>query len=135
MLCELEGLTYQEAAQRLRCPVGTIGVRLRRARERLRERLTRRGLAPTAGLIGATLFGADAASADVPSVLVDSTVQAAMGFAATPVLALSRRRTRDHGPDPAEGGGDSGARGRDHRDHRLVGHSATDHGCGRDGNP
>jgi RNA polymerase sigma factor (sigma-70 family) len=50
VLCELEGLTYQEAAQRLRCPVGTIGVRLRRARERLRERLTRRGLAPTAGV-------------------------------------------------------------------------------------
>jgi len=89
VLCELEGLTYQEAAQRLRCPVGTIGVRLRRARERLRERLTRRGLAPTAGLIGAALFGADVASAGVSSVLVESTVQAAMGFAATPVLALS----------------------------------------------
>ena len=27
VLCELEGLTYQEAAQRLRCPIGTIGVR------------------------------------------------------------------------------------------------------------
>ena len=88
VLCELEGLTYQEAAQRLRCPVGTIGVRLRRARERLRQRLIRRGLAPTAVLTGA-LFGADAASADVPSVLVDSTVQAAMGFAATPILGLS----------------------------------------------
>ncbi len=35
------------------------------------------------------LFGTDAASADVPSVLVDSTVQAAMGFAATPILGLS----------------------------------------------
>ena len=88
VLCELEGLTYQEAAQRLRCPVGTIGVRLRRARERLRERLTRRGLAPTAVLIGA-LFGADAASAELPSVLVDSTVQAAMGFAATPIACDS----------------------------------------------
>jgi len=90
VLCELEGLTYQEAAQRLRCPVGTIGVRLRRARERLRERLTRRGLAPTAGLIGGALCGADIATAGVPAMLVDSTVQAGMGFAATPILSLSQ---------------------------------------------
>jgi RNA polymerase sigma factor (sigma-70 family) len=82
LLCELEGLSYQEAALRMRCPVGTISVRLRRARERLRVRLTGRGLAPTTGLLGA-LFGADAASAHVPPVLVDSTVQAAMGFAAS----------------------------------------------------
>jgi RNA polymerase sigma factor (sigma-70 family) len=81
VLCDLEGMTYEEAAQRLRCPVGTVGVRLRRARERLRVRLTRRGLAPTAGLLG-TLFGAEVARARVPSLLVDSTVQAAMGFAA-----------------------------------------------------
>jgi CxxC motif-containing protein (DUF1111 family) len=79
VLCDLEGLTYQEAAQRLHCPVGTIGVRLGRARERLRMRLTRRGLAPTAGLLGA-LLGAEDASAWMPSGLVDSTVQAAMGF-------------------------------------------------------
>jgi RNA polymerase sigma factor (sigma-70 family) len=86
VLCDLEGLTYQQAAYRLRCPVGTIGVRLRRARERLRVRLTRRGLAPTAGLLGA-LLGAETASARVPSLLVDSTVQAAMGFAAGKVAA------------------------------------------------
>ncbi len=30
VLCDLEGRTYQEAAERLRCPVGTVGVRLRR---------------------------------------------------------------------------------------------------------
>ena len=80
MLCDLEGLTYQEAAHRLRCPVGTLGVRLKRARERLRVRLIQRGVAPTAGLIGAML-GAEAASANMSSVLVESTVQAAMGFA------------------------------------------------------
>jgi RNA polymerase sigma factor (sigma-70 family) len=39
ILCELEGLTYQEAARRLRCPVGTVGVRLSRARKRLTEYL------------------------------------------------------------------------------------------------
>ena len=86
VLCELEGLTYHEAALRLRCPVSTIGVRLKRARERLRLRLTQRGLAPTAGLIGA-LFGAEAASAWVPSGLVAVTVQAATRFAASKAAA------------------------------------------------
>ncbi len=81
VLCELEGLTYQEAAHRLHCPVSTIGVRLRRARERLRQRLTKRGLAPMTGLVFG-LFGADVASAWVPFVLVESTVQAAIGVAA-----------------------------------------------------
>ncbi len=85
VLCDLEGLTYQEAADRLRCPVGTIGVRLKRARQRLRVRLTHRGLAPTAGLIGAFL-GANVASAHVPAALVDSTAQAALGFAASTAL-------------------------------------------------
>ena len=83
VLCELEGLTYQEAALRLRCPVGTIGVRLSRARERLRVGLTRRGLAPSAGLLGA-LFGAEASSAWVPPVLlIEATVRAASRFAAS----------------------------------------------------
>ena len=86
VLCELEGLTYHEAALRLRCPVSTIGIRLKRARERLRVRLTQRGLAPTAGLIGA-LLGGEAASALVPSRLVTDTVQVATRFAASKAAA------------------------------------------------
>jgi RNA polymerase sigma factor (sigma-70 family) len=86
VLCELEGLTYHEAALRLRCPVGTIGVRLSRAREQLRARLTRRGLAPVTALLAA-LFGAEATSAWVPSVLCDATVRAAIGFAASRAAA------------------------------------------------
>jgi RNA polymerase sigma factor (sigma-70 family) len=86
VLCELEGLTYHEAALRLRCPVSTIGVRLKRARERLRVRLTQRGLAPTAGLIAA-LFGAESASAWMPSALVVATVLAATRFAASKAAA------------------------------------------------
>src|SRR5262245_1755102 len=73
VLCELEGLTYQEAAIRLRCPVGTIGVRLRRARQRLRVRLARRGLAPSAALLGAVL-GTRTATAWVPAVLAEATI-------------------------------------------------------------
>ena len=45
VLCYFEGLTHEEAARRLGWPIGTVGVRLMRARERLRGRLTRRGLA------------------------------------------------------------------------------------------
>jgi RNA polymerase sigma factor (sigma-70 family) len=86
VLCELEGLTYHEAALRLRCPVSTIGIRLKRARERLRLRLTQRGVAPTAGLIGA-LVGAEAASASVPAGLVTVTVRAATRFAASKAAA------------------------------------------------
>ncbi len=88
VLCSLEGLTYQEAALRLCCPVGTIGVRLNRARERLRLRLTRRGRAPSAGLLGA-LFGADVASARMTSALVDAAIEAATGLVAARVVALA----------------------------------------------
>ena len=42
VLCYLEGRTYEEAAQVLRCPVGTIKSRLSTARERLRRRLEHR---------------------------------------------------------------------------------------------
>jgi RNA polymerase sigma factor (sigma-70 family) len=43
-LCYLEGMTHQEAARRLGWPVGTVKVRLVRARDRLRERLARRNV-------------------------------------------------------------------------------------------
>ena len=49
VLCYLEGLTPEQAARRLRCPVGTVQSRLHRARERLRPALSRRGLAPRPG--------------------------------------------------------------------------------------
>jgi RNA polymerase sigma factor (sigma-70 family) len=45
VLCHLQGLTHEEAASRLGIPSGTVGVRLMRARERLRSCLTRRGFA------------------------------------------------------------------------------------------
>ncbi|MDR3636352.1 MAG: sigma-70 family RNA polymerase sigma factor [Isosphaeraceae bacterium] len=48
--CYLEGLSHEEAASRLRWPVGTVRSRLARGRDRLRRRLTRRGFAPTVTL-------------------------------------------------------------------------------------
>ena len=46
VLCYLDGQTYEETARRIGCPVGTVRVRLSRARDRLRDRLARRGLGP-----------------------------------------------------------------------------------------
>jgi RNA polymerase sigma-70 factor, ECF subfamily len=45
-LVDIEGLTYQEAADALGVPRGTVMSRLHRARARIRTRLTAAGLAP-----------------------------------------------------------------------------------------
>ena len=50
VLCYLEGLTHDEAAARLSWPVGTVRSRLSRARDRLRTRLSRRGLTAPASI-------------------------------------------------------------------------------------
>jgi RND family efflux transporter MFP subunit len=85
VLCYLEGLTHEEAAGQLSVPVGTVKVRLSRGRERLRGRLTRRGLAPT--LFAAAL--AAPARGGIPASLLDGTVAAAMRGAAVSTLGLS----------------------------------------------
>ena len=79
VLCHLEGLQHQEVARRLGCPVGTVESRLSRARERLRSRLARRGLAPTAGMLAWALTPSEGSAALFP--LVESAVQAAISAA------------------------------------------------------
>ena len=85
VLCYLEGLTHAEAARKLQWPVGTLSVRLMRARELLRARLTRRGLAPTAGLLAAISWPESASSA-VPTELAEATVRGAVRFASGQAL-------------------------------------------------
>ncbi len=75
ILCYLEGLTHEAAALRLGRPVGTVHSRLATARERLRARLTRRGLAPA--VIPAFPFS-DGASAVVPAALEEATLHASL---------------------------------------------------------
>ena len=93
VLCYLEGQTYEEVARSLGCPVGTVRVRLSRARDRLRDRLTRRGFGPAALV--------PVARCDtLPSLWVESTLRAARlfltgratesGTLSTSALALSQ---------------------------------------------
>jgi C-terminal peptidase prc len=76
VLCYLEGLTYEEAAARLGCPLGTVAVRLARARDRLRARLAHRGVTLSAGLVAAVL-SERVVSAALPAALLRTTVEAA----------------------------------------------------------
>jgi RNA polymerase sigma factor (sigma-70 family) len=81
VLCHLEGKTNQEAADLLGWPKGTVVSSLFRARERLRVRLSRRGLGLASG-VSAAFFANNAAQAVVPAVLAESTLKAAVLFAA-----------------------------------------------------
>jgi cobalt-zinc-cadmium efflux system membrane fusion protein len=81
VLCYLESRTQQEAARQLGCPPGTVASRLAWARDRLRARLTRRGLGLSTGAL-ATLLRAEGAPAAMPAALVDATIKAALAFAA-----------------------------------------------------
>ena len=56
VLCDLEGCTYEQAAQTLELPLGTVQSRLARARKRLHDRFSRIGLHPSRpGRTGASL--------------------------------------------------------------------------------
>ncbi|WP_169978007.1 sigma-70 family RNA polymerase sigma factor [Tautonia rosea] len=79
VLCDLQGLTHEEAARRLGWPIGTVKSRQARARDRLRRRLIGRGLAPTA-LVAITSRSAPAA---IPRALAERTVPLALQSAAS----------------------------------------------------
>jgi RNA polymerase sigma factor (sigma-70 family) len=94
VLCYFEGLTTAEAALRLGCPRGTVNSRLAGARERLRLRLVRRGLAPAAA---AGLLVPAAGQAAVGPSLAAATARAATlfvsqgaGASAAPVVVLTQ---------------------------------------------
>ena len=98
VLHHLEGATVAEVGRRLGCPQGTVAARLARAKEQLRTRLARRGLAlPAAAL--AVALSKNTASACVPPALMVSTARAAtiaagygMVAGAGPALATAGAR-------------------------------------------
>jgi RNA polymerase sigma factor (sigma-70 family) len=89
VLCYLEGTTHEEAASRLGWPVGTVRSRMARARDLLRGRLTRRGVACAGPAIASAVV-----AEPVSAALFDATVRASLLFATTraasTVLASAR---------------------------------------------
>ena len=81
ILCDFEGLTYLEAADRLGWTEPALRNRLVQARSRLKDRLTRRGLAPTAGLL--------AIGPAVPTRLLRATTALALGHGAPSTTVLT----------------------------------------------
>jgi RNA polymerase sigma factor (sigma-70 family) len=80
VLCHLEGRTHAEAARLLNCPAATVSIRVSRARERLRARLTRRGFALSA--FAGLALGSESAWAAPPASLAESTIKSALCLAA-----------------------------------------------------
>jgi RNA polymerase sigma factor (sigma-70 family) len=91
VLCYMEGLTHDEAAASLSWPVGTVRSRLSRARDRLRERLSRRGLAApaVAGPVGAWLAGKEAGSSALAGTFTGGSATVVPEGAAKLVLKLA----------------------------------------------
>jgi RNA polymerase sigma factor (sigma-70 family) len=77
VLCYLEGLTHERAADQLGWPVGTVRGRLARARDLLRTRLSGRGISAAIGLAGEDSLTRSATAA-VPVALRDATLEAAL---------------------------------------------------------
>jgi RNA polymerase sigma factor (sigma-70 family) len=87
ILCYLQGKTTAEAGQVLHCPRGTVLSRLAWARQRLRVRLTRRGVALSGAALAAALT--EAARACPPASLLATTCSAADGFTANTVSRVA----------------------------------------------
>ncbi len=88
VLCDLEGLTYEQAASRLDWTEPTLRHRLVKARQRLRDRLARRGV--TGAALGVVIASSEATAA-VPAVWADAAVAAATGGAGSMAAAALTR--------------------------------------------
>jgi RNA polymerase sigma factor (sigma-70 family) len=80
VMCAVQGLGKAEAAERLGLPEGTVSSRLARARDLLRDRLTRRGVVVPAAAL-AILLAPRSLLAAVPRDLANTATDAAVGLA------------------------------------------------------
>jgi RNA polymerase sigma factor (sigma-70 family) len=88
VLCYLQGKSYEQAARDLGWPKSSLASRLARAREVLRERLTRRGITLSAAALAAALSERADATA-LPARLTLQTVKEARLFAAGKAAATA----------------------------------------------
>jgi len=82
VLCYLDGLTRDEAAKQLGWSLRTLHRRLDEGRQRLRERLTRRGLGPA--VLAAAVLGTDDLRAEMSAALMRTTAGLAARGATVP---------------------------------------------------
>ncbi len=80
ILCDLEGLTYAEAATRLECTEASLRNRLHRARTRLKTSLAKAGFAESSPLL--------AIPSTVPGPLIRATTALALGRTTAPATVL-----------------------------------------------
>jgi RNA polymerase sigma factor (sigma-70 family) len=101
VLCYWQGRTHEQAGQQLGCARGTIKDRLEKARDLLRKRLARRGLALSAAWFATSL--SEGMGAVVSEELVQATVRGAMlfsmgrlpaGVVSAPVAACARAHVK-----------------------------------------
>src|SRR5262249_22662674 len=86
VLCHLEQMTHEGAARHLGWTVGVVRGRVAKARELLRSRVSRRGVALSGGVL-ATVLSEQAVLAAVPKAWIDATVGAAVAIAAGQTVA------------------------------------------------
>ncbi len=84
VLCDLEGCSHEQASRNLGWPMGTVKSRLSRARQRLGERLKRRGFEPGPGQ---GLILPPGSSSSVPVALAQAAVQAMLQQSRAKALA------------------------------------------------
>jgi RNA polymerase sigma factor (sigma-70 family) len=87
VLCYFEGLTLEEASRRLQWPVGTVGSRLARARQKLRRKLARRGVVSSMAI--AAVLSPRSSRAAGSSQLCHATARAAVDAAARASVSSS----------------------------------------------
>ena len=88
LLCDLQGLSHQEAADQLGWPLGTVKARITRGRDRLRSRLIRRGVSLSSGLLASGLAAESSASIFISPSLIATTTRAALALAAGRALSV-----------------------------------------------
>jgi RNA polymerase sigma factor (sigma-70 family) len=87
VLCYLEGKTHEQAAREMAWPKSSVSGRLKRGCELLRQRLSRRGIALSAGALA--LLVADQSARAVPALLILTTVRLAAQALAGKATAIT----------------------------------------------